>query len=288
VLFICKFFAANTFRHYDRVVTDEQMDFLKQTVRGHCNEMLRMDGYMTNADKEVVRCNMPLGIVEKFIEKRNLQHLVPQSIVNIACNPVARMSMTRVNSNAVRSFLHIERDLYNSAEFFNVAVPYYNQHFLDNLYMQGVESIFTAKDGGFNLRAECHVPETYFFALHQTLFCDRPLILTMFNRHYVTFGKIVYYTRSIFDAVVVWCHLLKTPCYAKVDGHSLDASCKFILCGSRAVNNADMSVGNSTCIPRDDADVAVRKTKQDTILKRAAVWGKTYDRISKLERMLLP
>ena len=73
-------------------------------------------GHVDKMRQEITNACLRIGAVEDFTSKRNMQELIPASIVNISFLPDAQMHMVNVEDEALREYLVESRSMYDERQ----------------------------------------------------------------------------------------------------------------------------------------------------------------------------
>jgi hypothetical protein len=290
----------------------ERTDRIRNLLITEAIGLLDMSGYVDKMRIEITDAALRLGAIEDFTATRNMQSLIPASIVNISFLPDAQMHMVNVDDETLREYLMESRSVYDerNIDFLWYAVPRLHQLYMDNIYLQALESLFTKHGQSFSFRGECQVYEDGFFTHYQLLSSmdiDRPIIFNMFDRMYILFRGQIFFTTSIFDAIYIWSNIVERYCSAIVLNMSVRETISMLLRGvisrqelSFEINYKDTGKYeyNEDKEYDDDDDDGKQNQKEEeeeeeeeenevyseqiNFLKKC-IWGKDYDTLKELE-----
>jgi len=276
--------------------------------------LMDMNGYVDKMRQEITNACLRMGAVEDFTSKRNMQELIPASIVNISFLPDAQMHMVNVEDEALREYLVESRSMYDERQidYLWYAVPRLHQLYMDNIYLQALESLFTKNNQSFPFRGECHLYENSFFRHCQLLTSmdtDFPIIFNMFDRMYILFKGKIFYTTSIFDAIFIWCNIVERCCSAIVlnivmretvsmvqrgliSRQELSFNINYASSKSKSTknkNNHDDNDENFDYGDDDDDDEDEDEEQTDKVYNqqidflKKCIWGKDYDTLKTIK-----
>lgn len=304
MLFICNFFSKQfQFSLYTPSIPQtekektETINRIRNLLIDEAVGLLDMNGYVDKMRIEITNASLRIGNAEDFTATRNMQELIPASIVNISFLPEAQTHMVNVDDEALREYLVENRNMYDerNVNFLWYAVPRLHQLYMDNIYLQALESLFTKNNQSFPFRGECHLYEDNFFRHYQILSSpdnDRPIVFNMFDRMYVLFKGYIYFTQSVFDAIFIWANIVERYCSSVVLSISVRETLSIIQRGviSRQELSFDINYTNNNKRQKQMDEEKEEEEEEDKdklyndqidFLKKC-IWGKYYNELKKI------